>query len=116
MDVIYKVLDRETEKHVPMMLRRSDQKPIWMHKNILRLIRKKKRLWQWYTRDGGKDFASFQAYRDIQKDVKKEVRQAKKKLEKKLAKDAKKNSKQFYSYLKKKTANRVTEEWGGAGH
>ena len=36
------------------------------------------------------------------------MRQAKKKLEKKFAKEAKKNSKQFYSYLKKKTANRVT--------
>ena len=36
------------------------------------------------------------------------MRLAKKKLEKKLAKDAKKNSKKFYSYLKKKTANRVT--------
>ena len=59
-------------------------------------------------RDGGKDYASFQAYRNIQKEVKKEVRQAKKKLERKLAKDAKKNSKQFYSYLKKKTANKVT--------
>ena len=40
--------------------------------------------------------------------MKKEVRQAKKKLERKLAKDAKKNSKKFYSYLKKKTSNRVT--------
>ena len=36
------------------------------------------------------------------------MRQAKKKLERNLAKDAKKNSKQFYSYLKKKTANKVT--------
>ena len=75
MDTVYRVLDREMEKFVPKKLRRADQKPIWMHKNILRLIRKKKRLWQWYTRDGGKDFASFQAYRDIQKEVKKEVRQ-----------------------------------------
>ena len=108
MDTLYRVLDREMEKFVPKKLRRTDQKPIWMNRNILRLVRKKKRLWQWYTRDGGKDYASFEAYRDIQKEVKKEVRQAKKKLERKFAKEAKKNNKQFYSYLKKKTANRVT--------
>lgn len=108
MDTIYRVLDREMKRFVPNKTRRANQKPIWMNKNILRLIRKKKRLWQWYTRDGGKDYASFQAYRNIQQEVKREVRQAKKKLERKLAKNAKKNSKQFYSYLKKKTANRVT--------
>ena len=57
---------------------------------------------------GGNDYASFEAYRNIQKEVKREVSKAKRKFEKKLAKNAKKNSKQFYSYLKKKTANRVT--------
>ena len=36
------------------------------------------------------------------------MRQAKKKLERKLAKEAKKNRKQFHSYIKKKTSNRVT--------
>ena len=53
METIYKVLERETENHVPMKLRRIGQKPIWMNKNIIRLIRKKKRLWRWYTEDGG---------------------------------------------------------------
>ena len=87
MDIIYKVLDREMERYVPKKLRRAGQKPIWMNINNLRVIRKKKRLWQWYTRDGGKDYASFQAYRDEQQKVKKTVRQAKKKLERKLAKE-----------------------------
>ena len=40
--------------------------------------------------------------------MKKAVKQAKKKFEKKLAKEAKKNAKQFHSYIKKKTANKVT--------
>ena len=65
-------------------------------------------LWRWYTTDGGKDHASFQAYKNIQNEVKKVDKQAKKKLERKLAKEAKKNAKQFHSYIKKKTANRVT--------
>ena len=108
MDVVYKVLESETENHVPMKLRRNAQKPIWMNKNILRLIRKKKRLWRWYSTDGKKDYASFQAYRNVQKEVKNAVKQAKKKLERKLAKEAKKNAKQFHSYIKKKKTNRVT--------
>ena len=78
MEVFYNVLDREIEKHVPMKLRRAGQKPIWMSKNIMRLIRKKKRLWRWYSQDGGKDYASFEAFRNVQKEVKKAVRQAKK--------------------------------------
>ena len=44
----------------------------------------------------------------VQSDVKKAVKQAKKKLEKSLAKAAKRNPKQFFSYLKKKTSNRVS--------
>ena len=43
MDTIYKVLDREMKKFVPTKIRRANEKPIWMNKNILRLIRKKKR-------------------------------------------------------------------------
>ena len=108
MEVIYQVLDRETKKHVPMKLRRSGHKPFWMNRNILRLIRKKKGLWRWFTTDGGKDYASFQAYKVVQKEVKKAVKQAKKKLERKLAKQAKKNAKQFHSYIKKKKSNMVT--------
>ena len=40
--------------------------------------------------------------------MKKAIKQAKKKFEKKLAKEAKKTAKQFHSYIKKKTANKVT--------
>ena len=50
------ILESEFEKYVPKKLRRSNSKPIWMTRNILRLIRKKRRLWKWYTRDGGRDF------------------------------------------------------------
>ena len=56
MEVMYKVLERETERHVPIKLRRSSQKPIWMNRNIIRPIGKKKRLWRWYSTDGGRDY------------------------------------------------------------
>ena len=32
-----------------MKLRRVGSKPSWMNKNILRLIRKKRRMWRFYT-------------------------------------------------------------------
>ena len=81
-----------------------------MNKNILRLIRKKKRLWKAYTSHDyyQRDFQSFEAYKKVQNDVKKAVKVAKRKLEKSLAKGAKKNPKAFYSYLKKKASNKVS--------
>ena len=104
------ILDREVEKSVPKKRRRQNFKPIWMNKKIMRLIRKKRRVWRLYSTDPrcARDFGSFQAYNKIQKEVKKAVQQAKRKLERKLAKESKKNPKAFYSYLKKKTANKVT--------
>ena len=55
------ILKDETEQCVPKMKRIINTKPVWMKKNVLRLIRKKKRLWRWYLREGGRDFESFQA-------------------------------------------------------
>ena len=80
-------MDDETEKHVPKKLRRVGTKPLWMNKNILRLIRKKRRSWKWYTRDGGKDYESFQAYKKVQREVQKGVKRAKRNSERKLAKN-----------------------------
>ena len=110
LDIFYEVINRETEKNIPKKLRRKSSRPIWMTKNIMRLLRKKRRLWKNYTthpyyRD---DYESLQAYKGVQNEVKKAVKQAKRKFEKNLAKSAKKNPKQFFSYLKKKSSNRVS--------
>ena len=109
LDVFYEAIHRETERCIPKKLRRKGKKPFLMNQNILRLLRKKRRLWKNYSSHPyyKDDFQSFQAYKTVQGDVKKAVRQAKRKLERSLAKAAK-NSKQFFSYLKKKTSNRVT--------
>ena len=50
----------------------------------------------------------FQAYNNYQKEVKVTVKNAKMNYERKLAKDSKKNPKAFWSYMKKKTSNRVS--------
>ena len=98
------VLDREVEKAVPKKRRRQTCKPVWMNKSLMRLIRKKRRAWRFYSSDPrcAKDFQSYQAYSKIQKDVKKAVKQAKRKLERKLDNQYKKNIKAFHSYIKQK--------------
>ena len=110
MDKFYMILDREVERFVPKKMRRKGSKPLWMSKKILRMIRKKRRLWRSYSTEERtrKDFASFQAFKKVQNEVEKAVRNAKRKLERKLAKNSKKNPKAFYSYIKKKTSNKVT--------
>ena len=87
-----------------MKRRRVNNRPIWMKKNVLRVIRKKKRLWRAYKET--REHREFEAYKKVENEVKKVVRNAKKKFEKKLAKDSKKNPRAFWGYLKSKTANR----------
>ena len=56
--------------------------------------------------EGERDYESFEAYKKVQKEVQKSVRRAKRNFERKIAKE--KNKKAFYSYMKKKTSNRVS--------
>lgn len=100
----------ETHKCVPKKLRRVSNRPLWMTRNVLRLIRKKRRVWRWYSSSeySRKDFQEYEAYKKVQAEVRKAVKNAKKNFERKLAKDARKNnSKPFYTYMKKTTSNKV---------
>ena len=81
-----------------------------MTKNVMRLIRKKRRIWRWYSTSNRsrRDYEEYQAYKRVQEEVRKAVKNAKKNFERKLARDARKNNtKPFYSYMKKKSSNRV---------
>ena len=99
------ILDREVMACVPMKKRRKGGKPWWMTKKVMRMIRKKRRMWRFYTSDprAKHDFDQYQAYKKIQKEVQAAVKNAKRNYERKLAKDCKKNPKAFWSYMKKKT-------------
>jgi hypothetical protein len=110
MDKFYEVLDRVTSECVPTKLRRTGSRPLWMNSNIMRMLRRKRRLWRAYTGEGyyRQDYRDFMAYQEVQKELKKQIRKAKRKLEKDLAKKAKKNPKKFYAYMKSKTSNRVS--------
>ena len=110
MDKFYEVLDRVTRDCVPTKLRRTSSRPLWMNQNIMRMLRRKRRLWRAYTGEGyyRQDYRDYLAYQEVQKELKKAIRKAKRKLEKDLAKKAKKNPKKFFSYMRTKTANRVS--------
>ena len=103
-------VERVTRECVPTKLRRTGNKPLWMTGNIMRMLRRKRRLWRAYTEEGyyRQDFRDYQAYQEVQKEIRKEIKKAKRKLERSLAKKAKKDPKKFYSYLKSKTSNRVS--------
>jgi hypothetical protein len=110
MDKFYEVLGRVTRECVPTKLRRSSNRPLWMTDNVMRMLRKKRRLWRAYSGEGyyRADYRDYVAYQEVQKELRKQIRKAKRKLEKDLAKKAKKNPKKFYGYLKSKTSNRVS--------
>lgn len=82
---------------IPKKLRRNNSKPLWMQRNVLRILRKKKRLWKRYILT--QDNQSYLAYKQVQKTASSVVKKAKKSFEKKLASDIKKNPKSFYSYI-----------------
>ena len=90
---------------IPQKDRRTSDQPLWMNRNIMRLLRKKRRLWKWYKTT--RDYAEYQAYLAVQKTVAKTIRSAKKKFERKIAKNFKKNPRQFYSHLNKNMKSRV---------
>ena len=103
-DMVKKEIHRAEDKCVPKKRRRVNCRPLWMQQNIMRVIRKKKRLWATYKKS--KQYDEYLAYKRVERETKKLVLQAKRKFERKLAKEAKKKPKMFYSYLKSKTSNK----------
>ena len=95
------VLERLVADNVPkreFKLRKSD----WMSGDLLREIRKKRRLWKM-----AKNGVKVQEYADVAKKVKKMIRTAKRGMEKRLAANKVDNKRPFYNYVKKKTKARV---------
>ena len=96
-----KKLDSLIEEFVPKCTfkpRKSD----WMTGEILREIRKKRRMWK-KAKNGNGD----QDYKEAEAKVKNLIRKAKRGLEKRLAQDKHRNSKPFYNYAKKKTSSKA---------
>ena len=84
--------------------RRNGNRPGWLSVEILRAIRKKKRLWA-----RAKVGEQREEYNMEERRVKKMIRNAKRKFEKRLAEGGGKDlvaKKRFYSYIKQKTKSR----------
>ena len=82
---------------IPKKKRRTNSKPLWMRRNVMRTIRKKRRLWKHYCTTS--DHQSYLAYKKVQKETSSIIRKAKREFEKKVAASAKKNPKAFYRYV-----------------
>ena len=89
---------------VPVRKRRNPNRPAWLTQNVLRAIRRKKRLWR-RARDG----VEVEEYREEEKRVRNLIRAAKKNFEKRLADGAGKDGvkkRQFFSYVRQRTKTR----------
>ena len=71
-------MEKAQDAAIPKKMRRTGSRPIWMTKNVMRVIRKKRRLWKNYKES--KDYEEYKAYKAVEKEVKDSVRKAKKNL------------------------------------
>ena len=64
MSKFYEEVDRITKECVPTKRRRASNKPLWMSGNIMRMLRRKRRLWRAYTKEGyyRRDYRDYEAY------------------------------------------------------
>ena len=90
------------KEFIPNKRRRQNNKPPWMSRDILKLVRLKQRLYNVYMNT--KSEHNFTKFKECEKKTKKLVRQAKRRYEKKLS--SKENKKLFNSYVQVKTKSR----------
>ena len=48
---------------IPKKRRRNSSRPLWMNQNVMRVIRKKRRMWKWYCQT--KDYEDYLCYQNI---------------------------------------------------
>jgi hypothetical protein len=96
-------LHEMVRKHVPVRKVKKNGRPIWMTREVLAAVNKKKRLWK-EAKNGG----SMESYKEEEKRVKRLIRNAKRSLEKRLADGNGGNKRPFYAYIKRKTKSRAS--------
>ena len=94
-------VDKLVKEYVPEC-EFKPRKTDWMRSEVLRELRKKRRLWKKAKNGGNKE-----EYEQAAKRVKNLIRSAKRSLEKKLASEKDGNKKPFFKYIKKKTGSKV---------
>lgn len=99
-------LSQTVEKNVPKCGIRTQLRNPWMTRDILRLIRRKRRKWREVK--FSKRPEELEEYRALEKETAKKIRNAKRKLEKDLAAGSDKNNRKFAKYIKSKTKSKTT--------
>ena len=66
-DIFKEKLNQVIDNNVPKKIRRNANKPLWMSKKVMRMIRKKRRMWKHYTssKDTARGNMEFEAYSRI---------------------------------------------------
>jgi hypothetical protein len=89
------------DRNVPWREVKNKGRAAWMTREIMRAIRRKKRLWRKVK--GGN---ITEEYREADRKVKKLNRNSKRRFEKRLASEKGSNNKPFFAYIKKKTKSK----------
>ena len=103
-DRFKEILNLYCARYIAMKNVRVKNKPVWMKQNIIRIVRKKAKLWRKYKET--REYMDYLKYKKVERESKKEIAKVKKDFEKRLAKDVKTNPKKFYSYVKSKSRTR----------
>jgi predicted metal-dependent hydrolase len=93
--ILKEKIEKATEECVPVRRKRNVNTPPWMTQEIIRAIRKKKRLWARDKLRENKD-----EYKQQEKITRNLIRNAKRRFEKKLADGGGRNKRPFYAYVK----------------
>ena len=100
-DTAWRMVEDLIRRHVPVRRRRYQNRPGWLSQDILRAIRKKKRVWKKV-----KNKADKREFIEQEKITRNLIRNAKRRYEKKLADGNGGNKRPFFAYVKQKTRSR----------
>ena len=93
-------VNRVVKTFVPLRKCRNSRRPVWLSRDVLRAVRKKRKLWrQFKLSNSGEAYARFKKQESMTKVL---IREAKVLFEKRLARNIKVNPKSFHSYVRSK--------------
>jgi hypothetical protein len=99
------ILTRCADEHIPKRTVKNKTRQKWVTREIIRLVRMKKRRWREYRRQPNNETKA--AYEDVEGELKKKIKRAKRKKERELVNGEDRNGKKFTNYIKSKTKART---------
>lgn len=98
-------IDLAVQKFVPCSTIRAAGQPKWLTREIIILVRRKKRAWQLTKTHGSAE--NWNKYKTLEREVIVKLRNAKRNMEKRLANMGETTTKTFANYIKSKTKSRT---------